>query len=161
MADEAQLEKGFVLDSSVVIKWFSEEENTAEALIFREKHIQGEIEVVEPDLILYEVANVLRYNKSINENDVKAAVDSLIALGIDIIVPTKEVTDEAVSLAFQYGLTVYDAYFIALAKVLCFIFITADEKLHQKVKKLPLVHLLKDHFFDTQDKSEFKKNEEV
>lgn len=161
MADETRLNGSFILDSSVIIKWFSEEEDTEKALDFREKHIAGEIELIDPDLLLYEVANALRYNKSINETDVKAAVDSLISLGIEIVVPTKEVTDEAISLAFQYNLTVYDAYFIALAKVLAFTFITADERLCRKVKGLPLVHLLKDYVFEEKDENYFKKNGEV
>lgn len=144
MANEKKLEGGFILDSSVVIKWFCEEEDTQTALAFREGHIKGELEIVDPDLVLYEIANALRYNKSISENDVKGAVDSLLRLGIDIIVPTKEVTDEAVSLAFKYDITVYDAYFIALAKALQFTSVTADEKLYNKVKELLFVKLLKD-----------------
>ena len=63
MADESKLEGNFILDSSVVIKWFSEEEDTATALEFREGYIQGELEIVTPDLLLYEIANALRYNK--------------------------------------------------------------------------------------------------
>ncbi len=153
MADETQLKWGFILDSSVIIKWFSVEEDAEKALIFREKQINGEMELVEPDLLLYEVANALRYNHSITENDVKAAVDSLISLGIDIVVPTKEVTDEAISLAFQYNLTIYDAYFIALAKILKFNCITADEKLFQKVKKFSFVKLLKEFIFEEENKN--------
>lgn len=156
MADETELKGGFILDSSAIIKWFSVEEDTEKALVFREKQINGEIELVEPDLLLYEVANALRYNKSINENDVKAAVDSLISLGVDIVVPTKGVTDEAIALAFQYDLTIYDAYFVALAKVLDFTFITADEKLYQKLKRFSFVHLLKDYVLGEQDNDDFK-----
>jgi len=144
MADESKLEGNFILDSSVVIKWFSEEEDTATALEFREGYIQGELEIVTPDLLLYEIANALRYNKNVNENDVKEAVDSLIKLGINIVVPTKDIMDSAISLAFKFDITLYDAYFLALAKELNFICVTADKKLYAKVKELVFVKLLED-----------------
>ncbi len=54
---------GCVLDSSVIIKWFSEEEETKKALELREKYINGEIVIAVPDLLVYEIANALRYDK--------------------------------------------------------------------------------------------------
>lgn len=62
---------------------------------------------------------------------------------MDIIVPTKDVFESAISLAFEYDTTLYDAYFIALAKELNFEFVTADEDLYSKIKKLEFVKLLK------------------
>ncbi len=143
MADAEKLDNA-VLDSSVIIKWFSEEEDTSIALSLREKNINGELMIAVPDLSLYEVANALRYNKTIDEDNIKEAIDSLIQLGINIVVPTKEVMDLAISFALKYNITVYDAYFLALAKVLNFACITADEKLYQRVKELSFVKLLRD-----------------
>lgn len=157
MADEKKIEGCFILDSSVIIKWFCEEEGTKIALAFREGHIKGELEIIIPDLMLYEIANALRYNKSVNENDVKEAVNSLISLGIDIVVPTKEVMDEAISLAFKFDITLYDAYFIALAKVLQFTCVTADEKLVGKVKELSFIKLLKNFLVEDKNSKEKEK----
>ena len=66
------------------------------------------------------------------------------SIGISIIVPTKIVIDSAISIAYQFDITIYDAYFVALAKELKFTFVTADEKLYNKIKKLDFVKLLKD-----------------
>jgi predicted nucleic acid-binding protein len=148
MAQKAQLEQGLILDSSVVIKWFSIEEDTDKALLLRENYINGKCVLADPDLLLYEIANALRYNKAVTKEDVTAAIDSIFALDIDVVVPTKEVIEEAISLAFQYDITVYDAYFVALAKVLQFTFITADERLHNKLKELSFVTLLKNYMFE-------------
>lgn len=137
-------ELNVVTDSSVIIKWFCEEEDTPKALALREKFHLGEAEIAIPDLSLYEVANALRHNKSITEDDVKAAVGSLVKMGLDIIVPTMDVFELAISIAFRYNITLYDAYFVALAQSLRFTFITADEALHRKVKNLSFVSLLKD-----------------
>lgn len=134
--------KYFVLDSSVLIKWFCEEEDTPLALTLREKYINGEIEIIIPDLALYEIANALRYNLRITENEIKEAVESISKLGITIIVPTKEIIDAAISIARQYDITVYDSYFIALASVLGYSIITSDKRLHTKTKKLSCIRLL-------------------
>lgn len=58
-----------VPDSSVVIKWFSDEDATDKALAIREGYINGKIEIVVPDLLLYEIANALRYNKSLETKE--------------------------------------------------------------------------------------------
>ena len=50
----------------------------------------------------------------------------------------------AIDMAYDYDLTIYDSYFIALAKDLNFMFVTADEKLYKKIKNLRFVKLLKD-----------------
>jgi predicted nucleic acid-binding protein len=105
----------FVLDASVVIKWFSEEEYTDRALKLREDFSKGEIELVVPDLMLYEVSNALRYNSDFDE------------------------TNSALNLAYEYKITIYDAYYVALAKEIDFILVTADRKLYLKIKDLKFV----------------------
>lgn len=140
---EEKLAGDFVLDSSVIVKWFCQEENTELALKFREGYVNGYANIAFPDLVIYEIANALRYNQKITEEDVKNSVNSLIDLDIDIIVPTKKVTESAISLAFKYNITLYDAYFVALAKELGFEFVTADENFYNKIKELNFVKLLK------------------
>lgn len=140
---EEKLIGDFVLDSSVIVKWFCQEEDTDLALKFREGYVNGDVNVAFPDLVIYEIANALRYNQKLTEDDVKNSINSLIDLGMDIIVPTKKVTESAISLAFKYDITLYDAYFVALAKELGFEFVTADDNFYKKVKNLNLVKLLK------------------
>ena len=78
------------------------------------------------------IANALRFNKNLGKSDIDNAVKSLIEIGIKIVVPTKSVMKTAINIAYDNELTVYDAYFIALAKELGFIFVTADKKLYKK-----------------------------
>ena len=52
-----------IIDASIIVKWFSEEENTKEALEIRKAHINGEITVVIPELAFIEVLNALKYKK--------------------------------------------------------------------------------------------------
>ena len=144
MERDGKLSGDFVLDSSVIVKWFCDEEGTGMSLKFRDGYAKGDVNIACPDLVLYEIANALRFNKKITEDDVKNSVNSIIDIGIDIIVPTKTVLESAISLAFKYDTTLYDAYFIALAKDLSYIFITSDDNFFKKVKGLDFVKLLKD-----------------
>lgn len=141
--ERRRIEGDFVLDASVVIKWFSNEEFTPIALELRDNYVKGNADIACPDLVIYEVSNALRYNKSLKEKDVKDSVNSLLSLGISIIVPTKSVVESAISIAFQYDIALYDACFTALAKELNFKYVTADEKLYNKIKKIGFVVLLK------------------
>jgi|SRR3989344_276729 len=140
--EDSKLDK-LVLDSSVIIKWFSQEQDTEKAIAIRERLIQGDIIIAAPDIQLYEIANALRYNSRLKEQDVKEAIESLLDIGVIIIIPTREVIKLAIELAYKFDITIYDAYFIALAKELKFTFITADEKLYGKVSSLDFAMLLK------------------
>lgn len=139
MAKPAKVSSVYVLDASVIIKWFSEEEYTDKALKLRDDFFKGEAELAVPDLLLYEVSNALRYNADFDENDVAEAVGSLFDLGMSVIVPNREVIDSAINLAYEHRITVYDAYYAALAKAIDFLLITADGKLYQKIKGLGFV----------------------
>ncbi len=50
-----------VVDVSVVIKWFGEEEYSDKAILLRDRYIEGEISIIAPELMLYEVLNALYY----------------------------------------------------------------------------------------------------
>ncbi len=66
-----------ILDASVVVKWFLEEEYTDKALEIRERLRMGEEKVVVPDLLLYELANALKNNPNFDANYVCDALTSI------------------------------------------------------------------------------------
>lgn len=102
----------------------------------------GNIDIALPDLILYELANVLRYNPNFDKKDVSDAVKSIIGLRVQILVPTTHLLTNAVNLGFTYGITVYDAIYVALADELNYNFLTADKKLFNNTKALDFVRFL-------------------
>lgn len=69
-----------VIDTSIIVKWFSEEKFTEEALKIREKIRNKEEVGVFPDLLLYELSNALRYNPNFGEDDVKKAIKSILEM---------------------------------------------------------------------------------
>ncbi len=94
--------------------------------------------------MIYEFANALNYNPNYTDEDVKNAIDSLVELQIDVMAPTIQLLKDASELARRYDITVYDAVFVALAKSIGAVFITADEKLHNRIKELGLVKFIAD-----------------
>jgi len=126
-----------VLDASVVLKWFVNEDDGEQALRLREEFYHGEREIA-PDLLLYEVANALRYNPDFTVEEIVQALRTLFDMGIWIITPTYALLSKVVELAKSLDITCYDATYLALAEELEFEFITAitaDKRLHTKAIK--------------------------
>lgn len=48
-----------VIDACVALKWFIEESDTPKAVHIQEKLLKRELTVIVPDLLFYEVTNVL------------------------------------------------------------------------------------------------------
>jgi predicted nucleic acid-binding protein len=122
-----------VLDASVILKWFLDEEGTSQALQLRDEFYRGKREIVVPDLLLMEVANALRYNPSFTGEEIKEAIETLFDIGILIVTPTRSLMVRAIDLAKSLNVTCYDAVYLALAQELDFEFITADKKFWKSV----------------------------
>jgi len=131
-----------ILDASVIAKWFKEEENSDLALEIREDFHNGVHEILVPDLILYELSNALRFDKNFNHDLIKESIKSLFEMDIIITVPSGDLIADAVKLAFDNGITVYDAVYMSLSTKITGTFITADEKLYEKIKCLENCKLL-------------------
>ncbi len=133
-----------VIDTSVVVKWFSRETGTAAALRIRDGLVGAEISILAPDLLLIELANALRHHPKFGPEDVCASVQSVVDLGIDFVPAGPDLLRMAVDLAFHCDITVYDACFLALAEARGIALVTADEKLGRKAKDRPALVRLSD-----------------
>ncbi len=135
------LEK-IVVDASVVVKWFNREEFTEEALLLRQRIRQGTATPFVPEIMIFEVANSLRYNPDFGTLDVEEAVQSL----RDMQFPTMPLNDEmwrrAVEIAFERGITIYDSAYVAMAECMDAKLYTGDAKLAEKTKDMErVVHI--------------------
>jgi len=128
---------GYVLDTSVIIKWFSThgEEDLESALRLRDGLVSGNCTAVVPDLLFYELANALRYNPNFNCDDAKDAVAAVNDMGFAVRCADSALMARAVEMAFALNVTVYDAYFLALAESEGSAFVTADYRFFERVKK--------------------------
>ena len=134
-----------VLDTSVVLKWFRQEEVLADpALALRAAYLDGRLLVVVPSLVAYELANVLRYTEDLSIDQVQQAVQSLFDMGLEWVSPSGTMMRRAVEIGRVYETTVYDAAFAALAESLSSIFVTADGRLARCLEPLAFVRFLGD-----------------
>ena len=120
-----------ILDASVVAKWFLNEEDTETALKIREEYVDGNIDIEIPDLLIYEIANLMRYKK-MGENEIKEVIDSIFSMDFLIITPTLSLMQLSSHIAISHDITVYDAVYVALGEYFGAPLITADRKLYEK-----------------------------
>ena len=133
----------FVLDTSVILKWFRQGEVLApQALSLRDDYLDGLVTIAVPSLVAYELANVLRYKKDLATDQVQEAVGTLFDLKLEIIYPSGALLRRSVEIARMYETTVYDAVFAALAEGMNAAFVTADDLLARRLEALPIVHSL-------------------
>lgn len=121
-----------VIDASVALKWFVEEINTEKALEIL-NHITEKALPIVPSLFFYEIANILRYKPEFGIKDIKEINSVLTNLGFRVEPLEGELADLTVELAFQHGITIYDASYIAISNKRKCDFVTADEKLSKKI----------------------------
>ena len=132
-----------VVDASVVIKWFANEEYSKESLLLKEKYVMGLEDLSAPCILPFEVLNGLKYTYNLGEKELEEVGKVLKDFQITMYW-FEGMVEEIVSLSVKYGITVYDASYIALGKVLNERVYTADEKLVRKVKEVPFVVHIKD-----------------
>ena len=131
-----------VVDASVAIKWLNEEEGTQAALKLREEHIEGGTSLSAPNLILYEIANALRYRPGFDDEKAYLAVTAIIDLQIDLVTPGRDLLQQAIVDAYLYDITVYDSCYLALGELMGIRVYTSDKKLYEKTREAGNMKLL-------------------
>ena len=131
-----------VIDASVILKWFIEENDSSKATAIKNNHITGLHTITIPDIAIYEVGNALRYKSEFSVREVARCLEDLYALSLDIIVPYPDIVYLVTEISRQNNITFYDAFYVALAKELGLKFITADRQLYEKTQGFHFVHLL-------------------
>jgi predicted nucleic acid-binding protein len=127
----------FVLDASVVVKWFLPEihSDVARRLLVLPH------EYVAPDLLFAETANTIW--KKIRREELTAEEGQQLVADIGRIavdtVSCRALAGDAHALANATGRTVYDSMYVALAVRLKTRSITADNRLEAALKKIPAV----------------------
>jgi predicted nucleic acid-binding protein len=132
-----------VLDASVALKWiFGDEEGGEKARLHKEGHMTGEETVAVHSLFFYEIANVLATKTRLSTKDAAEAFSLVWNFDLEVFSFGLDEFLEGIILSRQYGITLYDAAYIVLAKKMGCPFITADKILYKKVKGLKEVRIL-------------------
>ena len=121
-----------VVDASVALKWFAQEEGTDRALALLER----EEPIVAPDLILAEVCNAAW--KSLRRRELSPlqfeGIVNDVARPFARLVPLDQLIRSAAALTRQLDHPIYDCLYLALAEAEGVPLITADRRLVAAVR---------------------------
>jgi predicted nucleic acid-binding protein len=118
-----------VIDTSVAFKWFVAygESGLDEAWELLNRHRRGETNLVAPDLARAEIANVLRFSGT-PEEDALALLAEYERAHVVHFPATPQRVENALGCAFTNRISVYDAMFLSLAQELNCALATADRR---------------------------------
>lgn len=107
-----------VIDTSVFVKWLNQnrEENLGSADKILQDVKSGQVELIAPELVKYEVGNVLLKGKQLTPDQAYISLGTAYALPVTFVSESEESAHETYSLAHNLNVTYYDASFISLAK---------------------------------------------
>lgn len=128
----------FVIDASVILKLFTKdrESDLEKALQIREDYRARKIDLFAPELLIYEMTNVLRYKEALQDEIVLKAISSIYSM--DILIPVNlQIMKDAFYLAREHDITIYDSTYLSCAQHSGCFLITADKIFFQKLKGVP------------------------
>jgi predicted nucleic acid-binding protein len=126
----------FVVDASVVVKWFVPEIHSEAARSL----LDFSHEYFAPDLLFAETANTIWKKIRRGELTVERGqqlVEDICRIAVETV-PCRLLAEDAHGLAHATGRTVYDSMYLALAIRLKTRMITADGRLEAAIAKFPL-----------------------
>jgi len=125
--------KTLILDASVIIKWYFEEQDSEKTIRIRDLYRNYIIEIIVPDLLYYEITNAIRFNRNITAREKIRIIKNLFEINLETKVLDTQDFIDALNSADKYDTTIYDTIYYILAKKLNGKYITADQDFYSKV----------------------------
>ncbi|OLS25476.1 MAG: Ribonuclease VapC3 [Candidatus Heimdallarchaeota archaeon LC_3] len=132
-----------VLDASVILKWFLQEDYSDLAEKLKDEFLIGTIDVLIPELAFYEITNVLRYKPNYSIQDLEESISALTKMQLNAIKWDEIIGKNSVNIAYQYGITIYDSSYIAISHQFNCEMVTCDEKLLKKIRNEEKIYHIK------------------
>jgi predicted nucleic acid-binding protein len=123
-----------IVDASVIVRAFLPDEAQPKAQRWLRGHVSGELKLRAPDLIIYEVSNNIwqaERRGRLRRDQADQILDAVRGLRIEFF---RTEIGEMLSHARRFGLSAYEAAYIALAERLSEPLVTGDERLFNSVK---------------------------
>ena len=133
-----------VLDTTIAVKWYAEEEFSDRARAILAKTLRGQATLLAPDIIQGEFANSFRNTKKKNLITDEEAIPlwrAFTEVSI-VLVPPFELMEDAIALCLAHNETASDGLFVALALREGLKVVTGDWRMHKAfVSTGCLVHI--------------------
>ena len=151
-----------VVDTSIVYKWITEEDDSSDSssLKLLRKFLDGKESVLIPDIMLYELANALSTKTSLTFKEIEQAWNLFERLGLKVTNPSLKFIRKSIKFSRKYHVSVYDASYAILALEKNCILLTADSKFAKKIN-LPFVKLLTRYPLSIKFKESLAKNKNL
>lgn len=135
-----------VTDTSVFVKWLNQdnEQDLDKADKILQEVKSGHAEVIVPELLKYEVGNVLLTGKQLTPSQAYVSLGTAYSLPVTFVTESEQQAKETYSIAHNLGISYYDASFISLAKQYDATLVTDNIK-HQGKESTVKVVKLKDY----------------
>jgi len=144
--------QGYVIDASVLTKWFVEhdEPDRDQALGLKDLHVEGRSTIHVTELTFLEVLNAIRFGSRAKEEHGARAIAGLEELHLEVSNTDFQLLRKANAIAWAYKITIYDALYVALAEQLGYPLITSDQAMVKKLKGHSIVVPLRELEFKVQ-----------
>jgi predicted nucleic acid-binding protein len=104
--------------------------------------VSGAQPAVAPELLSYEIANVLARGAGLGPGPARAGHERFLALEVETYSLSERDYAAALELALAHKITVYDASYVALAQALGVRFATADRRLADRIAALGVAEVV-------------------
>ena len=119
----------------MLVKWFVDEEGSEEALRIRRRYVEGDAEIVAPELIVFEALNALRFKGLFTVQEVKQISEALDAYAFDLRPLRGQYAAQTLDIAYENDVTVYDSSYVSLALLEGAQMYTGDGKLIKRLRE--------------------------
>jgi len=127
----------------VILKWiFNDEAGAEPAAHWKDAHVAGHEIIAVPDLLFYEIGNVLVTKTRLSEAAIAEAFSLLWEFSLERFDLGLEGFQGSLALSRKHKITLYDAAYVELSRRLKCTFVTADRRLYEKVKSIKSIELL-------------------
>jgi len=130
-----------VLDASIAVKWFSvkSEDNVEIALEIQRQKILNNLEIIVPDLFFLEIVNAFLTRSKFRVEDIFMIEEALHKMKLKVIYPNHSILNSAIKIAHTCDLTIYDSFYIAVAKFCEALLLTEDKKILENKNKFGFI----------------------
>jgi len=146
----APIADALVVDASVAVKWHlvDEEHSDMSALLLRQFMI-GALEIVAPSHIRFEVTSAITVATTGRESRLtveegREAIEEFLAIGITTV-DRNDLILAAFRLVHEFGVSIYDALYLAVARDVRVPLLTADRRFYHRTSHLSEVIWIGDY----------------
>jgi predicted nucleic acid-binding protein len=137
--------EAYVVDSSVLVRWYLDQVGFAHARQVQAELAAGSVRLEAPDIVRWEVPNLVRARTigRLSADDLVDVLTDLDDLGLVLHALDVEDMRRLLRLCVRHGLSMFDAAFVDLALRTGLTLLTADARLVRSVDRLIPTELLR------------------